>query len=147
MPFRTRPDQPRDLKRLIDTEVRERIEDAVDYVSLEVLVQSRRARGLAPPSADNGRDRDEFTAGVRAFLDRLLADLLPDTDTDTRRKAEEMAGAPGDAVERHVAAQVMLARALPDYWQRFDAIRTAFTSERLASGGEGRSRLGWLLGR
>jgi hypothetical protein len=147
VPFRTGPDQPRDLKLLIDGEVRARIEDAVDYVSLDVLVQRRRARGLPPPSADNGRDRDEFTAGVRAFLERLLAELLPQADPDIRRRTEETAATGDDAVTRLVAAQVTLARALPDYWQRFEAIRTAFTSERLASRGEGRSRLGWLLGR
>jgi hypothetical protein len=146
VPFRTRPDQPRDLKRLIDTEVRERIEDAVDYVSLDVLVQRRRASSLPPPASDNDRDRAEFAAEVRAFLERLLTDLLPQADPETRRKAEQGGEAGAHATARLVAAQVTLARALPDYWQRFEVTRAAFTGERLASGGEGRSRLRRLLG-
>lgn len=159
MPFRTRPDQPRDLVALIESEVRERIEDAVDHVSLEVLVESRRARGLPPPAADSARDRSEYEAGVRAFLERLHADLVPALDPVERRKVEAAAERAGpEPVARLVLAQVALARMVPDYWQRFDAVRLAFTDERLGgvvgrrsppaeSGGERRGRLGRLFAR
>ncbi|MGH7393267.1 MAG: hypothetical protein ACREM3_28005 [Candidatus Rokuibacteriota bacterium] len=147
MPFRTRPDQPRDLLLLIESEVRERLEEAVDHVSLEALVAARRARGLPAPAADNARDRSDFEAGVRAFLERLRADLEPALTDELRRKADEAAARAGsDPLARLVATQVALARALPDYWQRFDASRAAYATE-AASGGKRRGVLGRLLTR
>ncbi|HSF05292.1 MAG TPA: hypothetical protein VLG10_05820 [Methylomirabilota bacterium] len=131
MPFRTRPGQPRDLLALIEGEVRERIADAVDSVSLEVMVRRRRNQGLPEPIADNERDREEFTAGVRTFLERLRADLLPILSADQGTKAAEAANRAGtDPLACLMAAQVTMARELPDYWQRFEAVRLAFTSER-----------------
>ncbi|HSE92321.1 MAG TPA: hypothetical protein VLF19_03375 [Methylomirabilota bacterium] len=146
MPFRTRPDQPRDLLSLIESEVRERIEEAVDHVSLEAIVAARRARGLPAPAADNPRDRAEFEAGVGAFLERLRADLEPALTDEIRRKADEAAARAGhDALARLVGAQVALARALPDYWQRFDLSRTAYAAA--ASGGKRRGLFDRLLAR
>ena len=147
MPFRTRPGQPRDLRALIDEEVRERIEDAVDHVSLEILVESRRARGAPPPAADSTRDREEFSTGVRAFLERLLDELLREASAEVQGKAGEASARSRDAIGRLVTAQVALARELPDYWQRFDAIRAAYTSEQRASRGQGGGRVGRLFGR
>jgi hypothetical protein len=134
VPFRTRPDQPRDLHTLIEGEVRERIADAVDSVSLEAMVERRRGRGLPEPVADSPRDRAEFNAGVQAFLERLRAELLPALPADQQDKAVEAAARAGsDAVARLMATQVALARRLPDYWQRFEAVRLAFTRERQSS--------------
>ena len=136
MPFRTRPGQPRDLLALVDEEVRERIEEAVDYVSLEVLVESRRHRGLPPPAADSASDRQQFEAGVRALLERLGADITPALAPERRRKAEEAAARAGDdPLAALVSLQVALAKELPDYWQRFETVRLAFTAEQAASGG------------
>lgn len=130
MPFRTRPGQPRDLLALVDQEVRERIEEAVDYVSLEVLVQTRRRRGLPAPVADSDTDRAEFDAAVRAFLERLRAGLAPALSPDQQRKAEEAAARAGpDPLARLLGVQVALAKALPDYWQRFEDIRLAYAGE------------------
>lgn len=148
MPFRTRPDQPRDLITLLDREVGERIEDAVDYVALDVMVQSRRRRGQPAPVAESARDREEFTAGVRDFLERLREDLLRDSTPDARGKAQEAAARAGDdPLNRLLAVQIALAKELPDYWQRFDAFRLAYTTERLASGGDGRGLLRRLFAR
>lgn len=148
MPFRTRPGQPRDLLTLVDNEVRERIEDAVDHVVLDVMVQARRRRGRPGPVAASAGDRHEFEVGVRAFLERLSADLGPALGLQQRPRAQKaFAGAGGEAVAQLVARQVALAKTLPDYWQRFDAIRLAYTAERLASGGERRGLLGRLLSR
>lgn len=131
MPFRTRPGQPRDLLALIEGEVRERIADAVDSVSLEVMVRRRRNQGLPEPVADSERDREEFTAGVRAFLERLRTELLPALSADQQTRAAEAASrADTDPLARLMAVQVTLARELPDYWQRFEAVRLAFTGER-----------------
>ena len=115
MPFRD--SEPRDpLAVRIDTEVRQRIEEAVDYACLEALVATRRARGLPPPATDNADDRREFERGVLAFLSRLERELAPSADSD------------GEA-GRLLAVQVTLAKSLPDYWQRFDAIRTAWVAD------------------
>ena len=142
MPFRTRPDQPRDLLSLVDAEVRERIEEAADFVSLDVMVQSRRARGLPPPVADNTQDRQEFEAGVIAFLERLAADLSEGLSAEQRRKLEDTASRVGnDRVTRLLAGQVALAKHLPDYWQQFETIRMRHAEARGASGGEGRGFL------
>jgi hypothetical protein len=149
VPFRTRPGQPRDLLALVDSELRERIEDAVDQVSLDVMVQTRRARGLPAPAVDSARDRKEFSAGVRKFLERLRTVLLPELAAERQRKAEEaLAGAAGeDPIPRLVSVQAVLAKELPDYWQRFEVVRVAYTSEQVESGRERRGLLGRLLSR
>lgn len=131
MPFRTPPDQPRDLRALIEREVRERIADAVDAVSLDVMVERRRRQGLAAPARESASDRAEFTAGVRAFLERLGAELLPPLAPDQQRRVAEATRQAGpDVIAGMLAIQVTLARELPDYWQRFDAVRLAFTGDR-----------------
>jgi hypothetical protein len=153
VPFRTRPGQPRDLLALIEVEVRERLEEAVDSVSLEAMVQSRRARGLPPPAAESPADREEFTARARAFLERLAADLEPALGDAERRKAGDAAARAGaEPLARLIAVQVVLARSLPDYWQRFDAVRTAYLAEQVGpdagprSSGERPSLFRRLLG-
>jgi hypothetical protein len=153
VPFRTRPGQPRDLLALVEHEVRERLEEAVDYVGLEALVESRRARGLPPPAADSAADREEFAARTRAFLERLTDSLRPTLAEAERRKVDEaLARAGSEPLGRLLAVQVVLARTLPDYWQRFEAVRAAFLVEQTgtgpgpASGGERPGFLGRLFG-
>ena len=46
-----------------------------------------------------------------------------------------------------MATQIALARSLPDYWQRFDAVRLEYAAERAVSGGESRGLLRRLFGR
>ena len=117
------PQAPPTLRGQIDAELRGRIEDAVDYVCLDVLVASRRARGLPAPVADNSRDRAEFEAMVRAFLERLGGDLRGGPP-------------PGASIADLVGFQVSLAKQQPDYWQRFESVRAAYAAEPQASGGE-----------
>lgn len=147
MPFRRRAEQPRDLLALIESELRERIEEAVDDVALDALVQRRRARRLPAPVATSTEDRAEFEEGAQAFLERLTAALLPTTDAETRRRAEEALVGRGDPRGRLLGAQLVLARRLPDYWQRFEAVRLEFATEWLTSRGERRGLLRRLLGR
>lgn len=120
---RRRPGAPGTLLGQIDVELRERIEEAVDFVGLELLVAARRAAGRPAPVADSARDREEFTVMVRAFLQRLERDLGSTPP-------------PPAAVEDLVGTQVALAKALPDYWQRFDEVRLAYAAEQPASGSE-----------
>lgn len=150
MPFRTQPGQPRDLLALVRAEVRERIEEAVDHVVLEVMVEVRRARGLAQPQADNDNDRAEFHAFVREFLEHLDAALRPAmTGVEPRVPMPDHAAETTDPAARLLDAQVVMAQTLPDYWQRFDAERVAFAARRLeVAGGQAdvssRERPGWL---
>jgi hypothetical protein len=147
VPFRTRPGQPRDLLALVESEVRERLEEAVDYVGLEALVESRRVRGLPPPAADSAADREEFTARARAFLERLTASVQPALEEAARRRADEAAARAGaEPLARLIAVQVVAARSLPDYWQRFEAVRLAYLAEHAGStaSGSGRERAGFL---
>ena len=148
--FRRDPQQPRDLHARIDAQLVERIEDAVDLVCLDALVQARRASGLAAPAADSQTDRTEFTASVQAFLGRLEHELLrdlPEAEQQRLRQAASVSTAP-----RELSIQVALARALPQYWQRFDEIREAYTAQYVAAGGppesrgKPRSALGRLFG-
>lgn len=152
MPFR-HPDRSHGLGTRIELEVRERLEEAVDYVCLEALVQARRARGLPAPAADNAADRREYTEHVRAFLVHLERDLTADLDTEQRRRLP--AGPAADEEEaRLMSVQVALARLLPDYWQRFDAGRARYLAEPAdprapadGSRSEGRGLLARLFGR
>ena len=137
MPFR-HPDRSHDLDTRIEHEVRERLEEAIDFVCLDALVRARQARGLPPPQAGNAADRAEYAENVLAFL-RLLA-------------AEVSSGAvrgpaAGDEQERLLTEQVAHARALPDYWQRFEALSARFLAEPAASSGERRGVLARLFSR
>ena len=148
MPFR-HPDRSHDLVTRIEIEVRERLEEAVDYVCLEALVRARRAAGLPPPAADSAEDKRAYTDNVLAFLRLLHRDLAPDLTAEQRQKVAGAASARGDESARLVAAQVALARLLPDYWTRFEAISTRYLDapgEARTSGRESRGLLGRLFG-
>jgi hypothetical protein len=152
MPFR-HPDRSQGLSTRIELEVRERLEEAVDFVCLEALVQARRARNLPPPAADNAGDRREYIEHVRAFLAQLERELTADLDAEQRRRLPA-APAAADEEARLMGVQVALARTLPDYWQRFDASRARYLAEPAASrpaadgsGSEGRGLLARHFGR
>jgi hypothetical protein len=159
MPFR-HPDRSADLSTRIEFEVRERLEEALDYVCLDALVRDRRARGLPPPATDSAADRRAYADNVLALLDRLRQELAAEMSPEERRRADAGEGN-GDEQARGIALQVALARRLPDYWQRFDAISTRFLADmptatdgergggapRPASGGESGGLLGRLFRR
>ena len=96
---------------------------------------------------------------MSAFLTLLQRDLTKDLTAEQRDRLGPRHGRarrrPGCSSSR---AQVALARLLPDYWQRFDAVRAQYlgdaASERGAaaaevdeSGREGRGLLARLFGR
>jgi hypothetical protein len=127
--------------------MRERIREAVDHVALEAMVEARRTGGQPHPAVASQADRVEFEAGVRLFLERLQAGLAADLTAGQCRRVEAAGGdAALDPVSRLVAAQAALAHELPDYWQRFEAIRAAHVAERAGSRGERRGVLRRLLG-
>jgi hypothetical protein len=152
MPFR-HPDRSHGLGTRIELEVRERLEEAVDYVCLEALVRARRAGGLPAPVADNAADRREYTEHVHAFLVQLERELSAGLDA-TQRGRLPAAPPAGDEETRLMSVQVALARLLPDYWQRFDLVRARYLAEPASprtpadrSGSEGRGLLARLFGR
>ena len=137
MPFR-HPDRSHDLDTRIALEVRERLEEAIDFVCLEALVKQRRAAGRPAPAADSAADRAEYQEHVGAFL-RLLTEELRGATVSQPRE-------PTAAADR-LTAQVSLARQMPDYWQRFEAISARYLAEPAPSGGERRGVLARLFGR
>ena len=144
--LRRDPHQPRDLNARIEAQLRERLEEAVDFVCLEALVRRRQALSLPAPSADNTRDREEFTLSVHAFLSELRAAIAPTLSEAQRQKVAAAERAPGDDTQRLLGVHVVLARELPDYWQRFESARTIY-AEHVGSGGQRRGMLGRLFGR
>jgi len=144
--LRRGPSEPRDLIARVDAEVRDRIGEAVDFVCLDALVQSRQARGLPAPAADSDRDRAEFDASVENFLARLGDEIAPALTPEQRRSFDAATSrAAGDRLARLLAAQVALAKLVPDYWQRFEIVRAAFAAEiGEPAAPSGRDRPRWL---
>ena len=133
--LRRDPNQPRDLRSRIDAQLVERIEEAVDFVCLDALVQVRRAHGLAEPVADSAHDRAEYEAGVQGFLARLERDLLADLTTEQRHRLQAGTRGVREGSEP-LRIQTALAKELPNYWQRFEEVRAAYTAEYIAAGAE-----------
>lgn len=125
-----------DLATRIAAGIRQRIEEAVEAACLDIVVNGRRSRGLPPPAAQCEEDRAEFDQVVRQLLTRLQTQLVAPLDDALRAKLARVGQAATDPVERLMTIQVALAQELPDYWQRFDAIRTDYAAERAASGRE-----------
>ena len=138
MPFR-HANRAHDLDTRIQHEVRERLEEAIDFVCLEALVNARRAIGGATPVADNPADRAEYQAHVSAFLRLLNAELHATPAARPVGSAADDAGL--------LARQVALARTLPDYWQQFETLSARYLAEPSPSGGQRRSLLARLFGR
>ncbi len=144
MPFRD--PEAGDLATRISAGIRQRIEEAVEVACLDILVNVRRSQGLPAPAADRDDDRAEFDQIVRQLLTRLQTCLVAPLDDSLRSKITRVERTTTDPVEQLMAVQVALARELPDYWQRFDAIRTDYAAER-ASGRESSGLFRRLFGR
>ena len=137
--------EPRDLMARVDAEVGDRIGEAVDFVCLEAMVQSRRARAEPAPAPESARDREEFDASVEAFLARLGDEIAAALRPEQREVFDTARGrASGDRLARLLATQVALAKLVPDYWQRFEDVRAAWAADAGAPPASGRDRPGWL---
>ena len=144
MPFRD--PEAGDLATRISAGIRQRIEEAVEVACLDILVNVRQSQGLPAPAADRDDDRAEFDQIVRQLLTRLQTHLVAPLDDSLRSKISQVERNAAEPVEKLMAVQVALARELPDYWQRFDAIRTDYAAER-ASGRESSGLFRRLFGR
>lgn len=132
--LRRDPNDPRGLAERIEALVAERIEEAVEFVCMDLLVQLRRAHDRPAPEAKSAGDRQEYEGLVREWLLHLrgaLLEGLPPEDIRRVSQAEEARGR--EEIPRLLAGQVPLARTLPDYWQRFEALRVAFIETRLSA--------------
>ncbi|MBI1736353.1 MAG: hypothetical protein HYR51_14365 [Candidatus Rokubacteria bacterium] len=118
----------------------------MDFACLEAMVREREARGERAPAPDDPRDREEYGRRVTAFLERVRVALVAELTDEQRAQLGAHATAPRPTdVGGALAVQVALAKLLPDYWQRFDAVRLAPGTA--ASGRESRRLIDWLLGR
>ncbi|MEK6666579.1 MAG: hypothetical protein AABZ20_09170 [candidate division NC10 bacterium] len=132
--LRRDPDDPRGLGERIEAVVTERLEEAVEFVCMDLLVQLRRAQGRPAPVAKSASDRQEFQGLVREWLLHLRGALLDGLLPEEVRKVGQAEEARGrEEIPRLLAGQVALARALPDYWQRFETLRAAFAQARLTT--------------
>jgi hypothetical protein len=137
---------PRNLAERIEAQLGERIVEATEMAALELLVGVRQAAGRPAPEEDNTRDRAEWVTLSGDLLSHLRATLRGDL-AEADRAAMDAAEAPGNDVRaRALQGQVLLARRLPDYWQRFDAARLAFVEARLGAASPDKSWLRRLLG-
>jgi len=128
------PGDPRGLGERIEAAVEERLEEAVEFVCMDLLVQLRRAHGGPAPVAKSASDRQEFQRLVGEWLLHLrgaLLDGLPREEVQKVSQAEEARGR--EEIPRLLAGQAALARTLPDYWQRFETLRVAFIETRLSA--------------
>lgn len=131
---------PRGLIERIEAQLRERIAEAVEMAGLGLMVELRRRHGRPPPESENAADRREFEETVRELLAHLREAF--DGDLTLERRAElERTDAGADESERLLNGQALLARQLPDYWQRFEIHRAAYAKARLEAPA---SKRGWL---
>jgi len=130
--LRRNPDDPRGLLERIDAQLRERLEEAVEFFCLDLLVKVRRAGNRSLPEEKSARDRREFEQLVGEFLAFLRSGFLERLDKEEAARLRSIEReATGNPAQRLVAFQVQLAKALPEYWQVFDEYTARFTRQRL----------------
>jgi len=122
---------PRSLAERIEAQLGERIVEAAEMAALELLVSGRRKAGRPAPEEDNPRDRAEWVALSGDLLTHLRASLRSELAESDRAAMDAAEAAGSDARSRALLGQVLLARRLPDYWQRFETARLAFFDARM----------------
>ena len=124
----------------IEAQLRERIEEALEMAALKLMVDARAQTGRPAPESTSGADRAEFEATVRALLARLHEQFVAELPDDARARLEAAETSATDAPARLLAGHVLLARQLPDYWQRFERYQREDAERYLAEA----RRPGWL---
>lgn len=145
--LRRDPTDSRSLIERIESQIRERIEEAVDMAGLGLMVELRRRHGRAAPETSSARDREEFEAMALALLRHLRAAWHADLAEAERRALEAAEAAAATPRDGLLAGQVMLARRLPDYWERFETYRARYAEASLAATPAWRSWIRRRLGR
>jgi hypothetical protein len=132
--FRHQHGDPQSLRERIDAQLRERIAEAVEMAALELMVEARKRQQRALPEESNSRDRAEFHAiaeEVLEHLHRAFRAALAPADLEAFEAAARAEA--GDAHAQRLSGQVLLAKRLPDYWQRFEAHRAELAAGRLGA--------------
>ena len=114
---------------------------------LELMVELRRRHGRPAPDTDErgGPQRSSRTARARSSP-TCARPSRPSSRADQRKALERAETAP-DEPEPLLAGQALLARELPDYWQRFETHRAAYARACLEAPPPPSGWLGRLLGR
>ena len=129
--LRRDPRDSRGLMERIEAQLKERLEEAVDFFCLDLMVDLRRRHGRPLPTEESRDDRAEFEALAREFLEflrRAFLSRLGGRDTEKLRQVEAAA-----KESRLIVIQIHLARSLPDYWQRFEETKNDFSRARRAA--------------
>jgi hypothetical protein len=126
-------DDPRGLRERIDAQLTERIDEAVEMAALHLLVELRRRHDRPAPESESRDDRDEFAALAADLLAHLTEAFEAELAADQRDALDRACSEVADARARGLRGQVFLAQRLPDYWQRFEALRAAHAEARLTS--------------
>lgn len=132
---------PRGLRQRIDAQLRERIEEAVAMAGLELLVALRQKQGRPAPEEGSLTDRREHEALVAELLAHLRLAFRDEVAESERQALTELEASAPDSGAQALAGQVLLAKRLPDFWQRFEVHRAAHAEARLSERVEAS---GWL---
>lgn len=140
-------DDPRGLVERIEAQIGDRITEALDMAGIKLMVDLRQRQGRPAPETSSDADRREFEQIVSQLLthlrDAFSSELAPEQRAELER-AEEAQSKPPDKL---LAGQVLLARRLPDYWQRFEAHVAEYEKTRLDTPASGSGWLSKLFGR
>jgi hypothetical protein len=131
---------PRGLAERIHLQIRARIEEAVEMAALKAMVDARARLGRPAPETSNEADRREFQESAVALLAHLREAFRAELGAVERTELDRAEAGHQAERDRLLAGQVFLARTLPDYWQRFEAYRTAYGQSQLQSA---TARSGW----
>jgi len=131
---------PRGLVERIEAQIRERLEEALERAALKLLVDLRARQGRPAPADSSDADRREFESLVGDLLAYVDAAFRGDLDARDRQDLERAESHAPSERDRLLAGQVLLARRLPDYWQRLERYEAAYAESRL----EARAARSWL---
>jgi hypothetical protein len=131
--LRRNPDDPRPLIERISAQLRERIEEAADMAGLGLMLDLRRVEGRPAPEDGNAADIAELHLRALELLTGVAAAFRAELAAESRSALAATERTATDERARLLAGQVHLARTLPDYWQRFEAHRTAYCQARLSA--------------
>ncbi|HXJ82182.1 MAG TPA: hypothetical protein VMS64_26305 [Candidatus Methylomirabilis sp.] len=100
---------------------------------LALMVDLRRHRGRPAPDTASEADRREFEQIAADVLAHLRDALRAGLTTEERDALDRAEASHQEPRERLLAGQVLLARRLPDYWQRFETHQAAYAKTRVES--------------
>jgi hypothetical protein len=126
-------DDTRGLIERIESQLAERIEEAVEIAALHLLVELRKQHKRPAPETDSREDREEFQALADDLLAHLGRAFDAELDPERRPGLERARDGGADPRERELRGQIFLARQLPDYWQRLEVYRAAHAEANMAS--------------